>query len=63
MNLLKTQTNILYTETLAKGWLNVPTALGHVLMPSAQRWPDNHCCRCVPPCPDYKNQLAAIALM
>ena len=28
----------------AKGWLNVPTALGHMLMdlmPSAQRWADN----------------------
>ena len=29
--------NFLYTLTLVKGRLNVPTALGHMLMPSAQR--------------------------
>ena len=47
--------------------LNAPTALGHMLMPSAQRWADNKCCRCITSCPDYKtpirHQLAAIALI
>ena len=36
MKPLKTQTHFLYTWTLAKGRLNVPTALGHMLMLSAQ---------------------------
>ena len=27
-----------------KRWLNVSTALGHMLMPSARRWADNRCC-------------------
>ena len=27
-----------------KGWLNASTALGHKLMPSAQRWADHLCC-------------------
>ena len=58
MNPLKTQTNFLYTQTLAKVWLNVPTALGKMLMLSAQRWADNQCCRCIPPCPDYKTPIS-----
>ena len=58
MNPLKTQTNFLYTLTLAKGRLNVPTALGHTLMPSVQRWEDNQSCRCIPPCPDYKTPIS-----
>ena len=58
MNPLKTQTNFLYTQTLAKGWLNVPTALGHMLMPSAKRWADNQRCKCFPPCPDYKTPIS-----
>ena len=33
MKPLKTQTNFLYSLTLAEGQLNVPTALGHMLMP------------------------------
>ena len=37
MNPPETQTNFLYTLTPAKGGLNVPTALGNMLMPSAQR--------------------------
>ena len=41
--------------------------MGHMLMPSAQRWADNQCCRCMTSCPDYKtpirHQLAAIALI
>ena len=37
----------------AKGRLNVPTALGHMLVPSAQRWADNRCCRETPP-PDHR---------
>ena len=67
MKPLKTQTNFLYTYTHAEGRLNVPTALGNMLMPSAQRWADNQCCRCITSCPDYKtsirHQLAAIALI
>ena len=31
-----------------KGWLNTSTALSHMLMPSAQRWTDNRCCREIP---------------
>ena len=65
MKPLKTQTNFLYTHP--EGRLNVPTALGHMLMPSAQRWADNQCCRCHTSCPDYKtpirHQLAAIVLI
>ena len=38
--------------------LNIPTALDHMLMPSAQRWADNQCCRCIPPCPDYKTPIS-----
>ena len=58
MNPLKTQTNFLNTFTPAKGRLNVPTALGHMLMLSAQRWADNQCCRFIPPCPDYKTPIS-----
>ena len=58
MNLLKTQTNFLYTKTLAKGRLNIPTALGHMLMPSAQRRADNQCWRCILPCLDYKTPIS-----
>ena len=29
-------------------WLNASTALGHVLMPSAQLWADSWCCRRIP---------------
>ena len=47
VNPIKTQTNFVYTQTLAKGRLNVPRALGHMLMPSALRWADNQCCRCI----------------
>ena len=36
MNSEVTQTIFLYTSTPAKGRLNVPTALGHMLMPSAR---------------------------
>ena len=57
MNPLKTQTNFLFTYTLAKRRLIVPTALGHILMPSAKRWADNQCCRCIPPCPDSKTPI------
>ena len=41
-----------------EGRLNVFTALGHMLMVSAQRWLDNQCCRCVLPCPDYKTPIS-----
>ena len=58
MNPLKTQANFLYTLTLAKRRLNAPTALGHMVMPSAQRWADNQCCRCIPLCPDYKTPIS-----
>ena len=58
MKPLKTQTNFVYTQTLAKVRLNVPTALGHMLMSSAQRWADNQCCRCITPCPDYKTPIS-----
>ena len=37
VNPAKTQANDLYTLTPAKGRLNVPTALCHMLLPSAQR--------------------------
>ena len=57
MKPLKTQTNFLYTWTLAKGRLNVPTALGHMVMPSAQRWADNQCCGCITSCPGYKTPI------
>ena len=30
----------------------------HMLLPSAQRWADNTCCSCIPPCPDYKTATA-----
>ena len=63
MNPIKTQTNFLYTQTLAKGRLNVPTALGHMLMSSAQRWADNQCCRCIPYVLTIRHQLGAIALI
>ena len=47
--------------------LNVFTALGHMLMASAQRWVDNQCCRCVLSCPDYETpiipQFAVTALI
>ena len=58
MSPLKIQTNFLNTLTLAKGRLNVPTALGHLLMPSAQCWADNLRSRCIPPCPDYKTTIS-----
>ena len=58
MNPLKTQTNFLYTQALAIGLLNVPTALCHMLMPSAQHWAVNECCGCIPPCPDYKTPIS-----
>ena len=51
----ETQTNYLYR--LPEGRLNVFTALGHMLMASAQRWVDNQCCRCVLPCPDYETPI------
>ena len=25
---------------------------------SVQRWADNQCCRCIPPCPDYKTPIS-----
>ena len=52
-----TQTNYLYTE----GRLNVFTALGHMLMASAQRLVDNQCCRCVLRVLTMRHQLAATA--
>ena len=63
MNPLKTQTNFLYTLTLAKGQLNVPTALGHMLMPSTQRWADNQCCAYIPHVLTIRHQLAAITIV
>ena len=65
MNPLKTQTNYLYTQTLAKGRVNVPTALGHMLMPWAQRWADNKCWMCIPPphVLNIRHQSAVIALI
>ena len=62
MNPLKAQTIFLYTLTLAKERFNVPTALGHMLMTSTQRWADNQRCRCIPPCPDYKTPISGGAL-
>ena len=58
MKPLKTETNVSYTWTLAKGRLNVPTALGHMLLSSAQRWADNQCCRCITSCSDYKTPIS-----
>ena len=49
-----TQTNYFIPE----GRLNVLTALGHMLMASAQRWVDNQYCGCVLPCPDYKTPIS-----
>ena len=55
------------TICIPEGRLNVFTALGDMLMASAQRWVDNQCCRCVLPCPDYETpiipQLTATALI
>ena len=45
MNPLKTQTN-------------VPTALDHMVMLSAQRWADKQCCRCIPLYPDYRTPIS-----
>ena len=42
-----------------KGWLNVGTALGHMLMLSAQRWSDNRCCRETPKFLTVAHQLSA----
>ena len=44
---------------IRKGRLNVPTALGHMLMLSAQRWADKQCCWRIPPPPgpDYKTPI------
>ena len=58
MNPPETQTNFLYISRLAKGRLNVLTALGHMVMLSAQRWADNQCCRCIPLWPDYKTPIS-----
>ena len=52
----------MYTQTLAKERLSVPTALGHMLMPSAQRSADNQCCRYIPSCPDYKTPISSDCL-
>ena len=61
MNPFKTKTNFF---VYLKGRLNVPTTLGHMLMPSAQRWADKECCRCIPPhVLTIRHQLAAIALI
>ena len=49
-----TQTNYIIPE----GRLNVFTALGHMLMASAQRWVDKQCCRCLLPCPDYETPIS-----
>ena len=54
MNPEKTQTNYLYTQMPANGRLHVPTSLGHMLMPSAQRWSDSRCCGGTPPPPDHR---------
>ena len=62
MNPTVTQTNFLYTWTPAKGRLNVPTALGHMLMPSAQRWADIRCCRGTPLINPFPQQLRAAAI-
>ena len=29
-----------------------------MFMPSAQRWADNQCCRCIPSCPDFKTPIS-----
>ena len=46
---------------IGKRRLNAPTALGHMLMPSAQRWADKQCYRRIPPPPppgpDYKTPI------
>ena len=59
MKPLKTRTNFLYTQTHAEGRLTVPTAMGHMLMPSAQRWADNQCFRVSPHVLTKRHQLAA----
>ena len=46
------------TICIPEGRLNVFTALGHMLMASAQRWVDNQCCMCVLPCPDYETSIS-----
>ena len=58
---METQTNFLYTWTPAKGRLNVPTALGHMLMSSAQRWLDNGCCGGTPLINPFQKWLRAAA--
>ena len=49
MKPIKTQTNFVYTWTLAKGRLNVPAALGHILC-VLQAY--------IPSCPDYKTPIS-----
>ena len=41
--------------------MNVPTALGHMLMPSAQRWADNQCRRVSPHVLPERHQLGPIS--
>ena len=59
MNPTVTQTNFLYTQAPARGRLNVPTALGHMLMPSAQRLADIWCCGGTPLISPFSQQLRA----
>ena len=55
---IKTRSNPKKTNCIPERRLNVFTALGHMLMASAQRWLYNQCCRCVFPCPDYKTLIS-----
>ena len=58
------QTMCIHKHCSAKGRLNVPTALGHMLMPPAQRWADNQCVSRIPHVPFViRHQLAATAFM
>ena len=43
--------------------VNVSTVLGHMLMPSVQRWTDNQCCSCSSHLLILKHQLVATAFV
>ena len=65
MSQWKTQTKYLYTwapAKHAKGRLNIPTAMGHMLVPSARWWADNRCCGGNPPIIAFPDQLRAAAI-
>ena len=62
MNLTKTQKNFVIPKHLLKDVLNVSTASGHMLMPSAQRRANSRCCGGSPLINAFPDQLRATSL-